>query len=73
MACRECAPRSRPSPSTASRSADAADQPPMIGYAELAAARSLACSRLANTPSSRIRLGEVRSLTHLMLKAEVAR
>jgi len=45
----------------------------MLGYAELAAARSIACSRLANTPSSRIRLGEVRALTHLMLKAEVAR
>lgn len=67
------APLLRPSGSTASRSAVAAARQPTIGYDEIAAARSHACSRLENTPTSRIRLGEVRALTHLMLAMEAGK
>lgn len=64
-------PLSPLSASTASLSAATAHQQPMIGYAVLAAARSSRCSDLAANPNSRILLGRVRELTHLMLMLEL--
>ena len=59
------------SASTASTSAETAHQQPTIGYDVLRAARSQRCSDLASNPNSRILLGRVRELTHLMLMLEL--
>lgn len=45
---------------------------PCLPYAVLSAARSQAIADLAANPNSRILLGRVRELTHLMLMLEVA-
>ncbi len=63
-----------PSPLSASvNTASAANVPPqpMLTYGVLAAARSQRCSDLAANPNSRIILGRVRELTHLMLMLEL--
>lgn len=59
------------SASTASTSVETAHPQPTTGYAVLAAARSQRCSDLAANPNSRILLGRVRELTHLMLMLEL--
>ena len=64
----------QPSPHSASvntASAANARPQPTIGYGVLAAARSQRCSDLAANPNSRILLGRVRELTHLMLMLEL--
>lgn len=64
----------QPSPLSASvNTASAANVPPqpMLTYGVLAAARSQRCSDLAANPNSRILLGRVRELTHLMLMLEL--
>lgn len=45
---------------------------PCLRYDVLAAARVQRCADLASNPNSRILLGRVRELTHLMLMLEVA-
>lgn len=57
--------------SRASMSAAPAPQPPTCGYAALAIERSRACTSLSKQPTSRVLLGRVQSLTHLMLAIEV--
>lgn len=64
-----------PSPLSASENtASAVNVPPQptLTYGVLAAARCQRCSDLAANPNSRILLGRVRELTHLMLMLEVS-
>lgn len=63
---------SPPSVSADTGPAGPAHQQPTITYGVLAAARCQRCSDLAANPNSRILLGRVRELTHLMLMLEVS-
>lgn len=65
-------PMSPLSASMASTSAANAHPQPTLTYAVLAAARSHACSQMAEAPHSRKRQGVAMALTHLMLMLEVA-
>lgn len=65
-------PQSRPSVSGATGYVANAVLQPTITYAVLAAARSHACSQLAEAPHSRKRQGVAMALTHLMLMLELS-